>query len=102
MATNLKQLKLPHSVVSEKRLKAIFGSAAHLGGLESDLHYNCAGSGTAYCEGKELMDVLSQISETLRRLKFTVEMLQSWNRNLHVNCGVETTIGSMKCFKKLE
>jgi hypothetical protein len=71
MASKLKRLQLPHSVVSEKGLNAILSATPFLADLKCDLHYTCSGAEFAYCDGVKLLAALSQVSGTLRLLKLT-------------------------------
>jgi hypothetical protein len=96
-ARNLKQLKLPHSVVSENGLKALLGATPYLEDLECDLQCNC--TGPDYCKGEELTAALGKVSGTLRRLKLNLEVIYGYRRDDVI---VNTTIGSLKHFKKLK
>jgi hypothetical protein len=94
---NLKQLKLPHSVISEDGLNALLHATPHLEDFECDLRYMCGGP--AFCKGERLTAALSKVSETLRRLKLNFEVIYGYR---HDDVIVETPIRSMKHFKKLK
>jgi hypothetical protein len=98
MGRNLKKLKLPNCRLWEFQLKALLDYTFNLEELECEMQYNLQDFGDL-CLGNELLDALSKVAGTLRKLKLRLQIHS--DEYLHPYNGVHTTMGSMKHFRHL-
>jgi len=96
LGRNLKKLKLPNYRLWEFQLKTLLDYTSNLEELECEMIYDFRDIGDV-CLGNELLDALSKVSGTLRKLKLSLQIHAAF----HPSDGVHTTMGSMKHFRHL-
>ena len=96
MGRNLKKLKLPICRLGESQLKTLLDCTSNLEELECEMLYDFRDIDDV-CLGNELLDALSKVSGTLKRLKLSLQIHAAFRPG----DGVHTTMGSMKHFRHL-